>query len=235
MNGVSAAELSAGDQLLQELIGPPAPSARAETMGRLKRVRYTHQAMIDLIIEHPEYSQNQLAAEFGFSAGWVSNVLASEAFQAAMAARREEVIDPELKATIKERFDALVRSSLDVLMKKLQQPAVSDQVAIRCAELGAKALGVGGHAAPAAKVESSADRLERLASRLEVLNGKSKGEIIDIQAEVCDPQGSELPLRGGERSLSGPGSGQDVSGHGAGGHQAHRGGAGQDAASDGGV
>lgn len=234
MDGVTSA-IASGDQLLAELAAP-ASRTPAPTMGRLGKVRYSHQAMIDLIIEHPEMSQNQLAAEFGYTPGWVSNVLASEAFQAAMAARREEIIDPELKATIKERFDALVRTSLNVLMEKLQKPQVSDQVALRCAELGAKALGVGGHAAPTAKIESSADRLERLAGRLELLNRKSKGEILEGEVTIVqDAEGAGLPLRPRELPVSGSPAGQHVARQSAGGHQADRRGAGQDAAPHGGV
>lgn len=175
----TAAALVSADQLLEELQGPPAPKdGKAETMGRLKRCSYSHDAMIDLIIQHPEYTQNQIASYFGYTPPWISNILASEAFQSKMALRREEIIDPDLKASIKERFEALVIRSLAVLQEKLNQPAVSDQVAIRCAELGAKALGVGGHAAPKPP-ESSADRLERLAERLLILNGKAKGVTYD--------------------------------------------------------
>lgn len=150
-------------------------------MGRLKRCSYSHDAMIDLIIEHPEFTQNQIAAHFGYTPPWISNILASEAFQAKMASRREEIIDPELKATIKERFEALVIRSLTVLQEKLAQPRVSDNVAIRCAELGAKALGVGGHAPPP-PTDTSADRLERIANRLVMLHKASKGETYEGEA-----------------------------------------------------
>ena len=162
--------LRAGDALLEELTGGPLarPVSSAPTMGVLKRCNYTHDAMIDLIIAHPELNQGQIAAHFGYTESWISNILASDAFQAKMAARREELIDPELAATIKERFQALVVQSLKVLQAKLNQPQVSDQVAIRAAELGAKALGIGGHA-PAAPRESSQDRLARLAERLPAL------------------------------------------------------------------
>lgn len=171
------------DQLIDELKGSPRPAERAATMGRLQKVRYTHQAMIDLIIEHPEYTQNQLAAHFGYTPGWISNVLASDAFQAAMAARREEIVDPELKASIEERFRALVIRSLEVLQAKLNAPAVSDQVALRAAELGAKALGVGGHAAPK---PPQTDRLERLAERLIVLQSTVRERVINGEAELLE-------------------------------------------------
>lgn len=183
----TAQALTSGDQLLKELAGPPATLAadRAATMGRLKRCSYTHDSMIDLIIEHPEYTQEQIAAHYGYTPPWISNILASEAFQSKMALRREQIIDPELKATIKERFEALVIRSLAVLQNKLAQPVVSDTVAIRCAELGAKALGVGGHAPPKPP-ESSEDRLERLAKRLMILNGASKGVTYNETGEILE-------------------------------------------------
>jgi len=135
--------------------------------------------MIDLIIEHPELDQNHIAAHFGYTAGWISNILASDAFQERMAARKEDIIDPAIKATIEERFRALVIRSLDVLQAKLNQVTVSDNVALRAAELGAKALGVGGHAAP--KPAPSADRLIHLAERLVGLQSNIRERVLNAQ------------------------------------------------------
>lgn len=171
--------------MLEELQG--VPRTHAPTMGNLAKVRYTHEALIDLIIARPEMSQNQLAAYFGYSPGWISNILASDALQARMAQRREEIVDPELKATIEERFRALAIQSLKVLQHKLNQPTVSDNVALRAAELGAKALGIGGHAAPP-QVDTSGDRLERLANRLIMLQSGVRARIEDgrlLEAEVA--------------------------------------------------
>ena len=169
--------LKAGDQLLKELQGPvhqlPAP-----TMGRLKRCSYTHEALIDLIIEHPEMDQNEIAAYFGYTPGWISNILASDALQSRMAVRREKIIDPELRATIEERFRALTIRSLQVLQAKLNAPQVSDNVALRAAELGAKALGIGGNAPPPSP-GVAADRLERLAERLVSLQRGIRERVLD--------------------------------------------------------
>jgi hypothetical protein len=174
-----SAAIAAGDKLLNELKGEPGarlPSP-APTMGRLKKCNYTHDALIDLIIEHPELDQNHLAAHFGYTAGWISNILASDAFQTKLALRRDEVIDPEIKATLEERFRALVIKSLAVLSKKLDSPVVSDQVAVRAAELGAKALGMGA-AAPLPPADNSQDRLERLAERLLKLQGGIRERVL---------------------------------------------------------
>lgn len=167
-----------GDRLVAELAaGGVAVKTPAPTMGKLQKISYTHDALIDAIIQDPHRSQGEFAAMFGYSESWLSNILASGAFQARMAQRRAEIIDPGLAASVKERFEALVRRSLDVLMKKLDATQVSDQVAIRAAELGAKALGIGGHGPQGEKPDTAADRLERLAHRL--IDLKTPGRVIE--------------------------------------------------------
>lgn len=192
MDSATNSALTAGDRLLAELRDAPSAQPPAATMGRLQKCSYSHKAMIDLIIEKPELTQNQIAAHFGYSASWISNILASDAFQAEMASRREEIVDPRLKATVEERFRALVILSLDVLYKKLEAPVVSDNVAIRAAELGAKALGLGGHAAPSSPA-LAADRLERIAQNLENLNRRAQERTIDGQVISQEP----LPVPAG--------------------------------------
>lgn len=193
------AALQAGDQLLAELAGVPSRPSIAPTMGRLQKVRYTHEAMIDFIIENPCVSQNALAAHFGFTPGWISNILASDSFQAAMASRREEIVDPELKASIEERFRALVIRSHKVLMDKLALPQVSDQVALRALELGARALGVGGNAPP---VPPPTDRLIRLAERLVDLQSNVRQGVI-YEGQLSREGESAAEGRAG-REVSGP-------------------------------
>lgn len=158
------------EELMQEMEGIETLS-HAPTMGRLDKIAYSHLDMIDFIISSPGCSQNTLAARYGYSPGWISNVMASDAWKSAMAARREELVDPVLTATIKERFEGLTIRSVTRLMEKLDAPQVSDNVVLKAVELGAKALGVGGNATP--PPVQGADRLERLANRL-----------IDLQSNV---------------------------------------------------
>lgn len=130
-----------------------------------QKVRYTHDAMIDLMIAQPGISQNALAKHFGYTASWVSTIISSDAFQARLAARRAEVVDPIVSFSIEEKMKGLVDRSLEVLQEKLSAPAavVPDNLALRAAELGAKALGLGGNA-PAPAIPT--DHLNTLASRL---------------------------------------------------------------------
>ncbi|MEG7795892.1 hypothetical protein, partial [Listeria monocytogenes] len=73
----------------------------------MAKIRYSHTDMIDFIIANPGITQNDIAARYGYSVGWVSNVMASDAWQSAMAARRSEICDPVLVATVEERFKGI--------------------------------------------------------------------------------------------------------------------------------
>lgn len=162
-----AAEILGADIGPASASQPPAPlPTHAPTMGNIVKLRYSHEAMIDLIIASPAISQNELAMRFGYTPAWISNIFASDAFRAKLAERRKEVIDPTLVATIEERFRGLAYQSLEVLKRKLDEPAVKAEVALRAAELGAKALGLGGHAPPAVTPVN----LDDLAKRLVALN-----------------------------------------------------------------
>lgn len=156
-------------------------------MGNLDKISYSHQDMIDFIIANPGISQNALAARYGYSPGWISNVMASDAWQSAMAARREEMVDPTLRMTIEERFRGITLRSLDRLMEKLDAPVVSDNVVLKAVELGAKAMGIGGNAPPPAL---PTDHLAQLANRLVALQSNVRKEVILEGSSEIVPEGS---------------------------------------------
>lgn len=167
-------------------------ASRAPTMGNLDKVNYSHADMIDFIIANPRVTQNQLAARYGYSVGWVSNVMASDAWKSQMAARRAELVDPVLTATITERFEGLARLSLDKLQQKLESPTPSDQVVLKSVELAAKALGVGGNAPP--PPPPAADHLSALADRLLLLQANVRKDLPYV--EVAEAR--VVPLSQGE-------------------------------------
>lgn len=141
----------------------------APTMGKLARVRYTHLDMIDFLLAHPEADQNTLALRYGYSASWVSNIMASDAWRAQFDKRRSELVDPGLSHTIEERMRGLVLRSQTVLMEMLDKPACPPNVALKAMELGARSLGLGlPQTNPTATVDlgALADRLVSLQSRV---------------------------------------------------------------------
>lgn len=115
-----------------------------EVKNGIAEVRYSHAAMIDLIVANPAISQNELARHFGRTPAWVSLVVRSDAFQAALAERKAELIDPQLRATIEERFKAIAHEALDRVLQKLTGPLPpDDKFLLEAAKLSASALGYG--------------------------------------------------------------------------------------------
>lgn len=120
---------------------PLVGTATGQSHG-IDRVRYTHDAMIDLILAHPEMSQGQLAKYFNFTEGWVSRVIGSDAFQARLAQRKEDVVDPEIRQTLEEKLQGLAHQSLAIVAEKMGVTKNPD-LALKTLELTTKALGFG--------------------------------------------------------------------------------------------
>lgn len=108
----------------------------------IERVKYTHDAMIDLLINNPAISQNELAKAFGYSAAWISRVVNSDAFLARLAERKEDVIDPVLSLSMEEKIRALADQSLKVISDKLALTQNPD-TAMKAFEISTRALGYG--------------------------------------------------------------------------------------------
>lgn len=149
----------------------------------LIRIRYTHEAMIDKIIANPWVSNIELAEYFGYSQSWVSTIITSGAFQAKLAERKEELVDPLIRLNLEDRFKALTSRSLEVLQAKLCRSIddIPDMLVLKAVELGTKALGLGMSDAPQVVIASE-DRLEKLAHRLIALQGRGTGPVIDVAA-----------------------------------------------------
>lgn len=120
------------------------------TKNAIQRVKYTHDGMIDLMLANPAIRQNDIAAHFGMTVGWVSRVINSDAFQARLAARKEDTIDPQLRANFEDRLKGLAATSLQIVQNKLDNiiqlpvPSSADaEFAKQTLELTAKALGFG--------------------------------------------------------------------------------------------
>lgn len=111
----------------------------------IAKINYSHAAMIDLIIAQPGISQNEIARHFGYTPAWISQVISSDAFQTALAKRREEIVDPLMRETVETQFKALVSRSLDILQQKLNRPAleIPDNLALRTLEISSRAAGYG--------------------------------------------------------------------------------------------
>lgn len=111
----------------------------------IDRVKYSHDAMIDLVIATPGISQNNIAKHFGYTPGWVSRIFNSDAFQARLAQRKSDLVDPVLALSIDEKLRAVASRSLDIVLEKLELTQNPD-TAMKALEITTKALGYGARA-----------------------------------------------------------------------------------------
>lgn len=111
-------------------------------MAEILKVRYTHDALIDAIIAAPHAKQRELAAIFGYTEGWISQIMSSDAFKVRLAARRKEVTDPILIQTTEERLEGIAGQAMEVLSEKLTASR-SPEIALKALEISTRALGYG--------------------------------------------------------------------------------------------
>jgi len=111
-------------------------------MASIAKVRYTHDAMIDLVIANPAISQGEIAAHFGYTQSWVSQVFSSDAFKARLFERKALFVDPVIAASVEEQLEGLARQSMHVLRASLEANPKPD-VALKTLEITARSLGFG--------------------------------------------------------------------------------------------
>lgn len=148
----------------------------------LQKVSYSHDAMIDFIMVNPRATQIQIAEHFGYTKQWVSKLFCSDAFQARLAERRQELIDPTIVATVDEKLKTLANQSLDVLITKMENSNNFDQ-ALKTAELATKALGYGAKPVGGGQVQNNfvVALPEKAASADDWLKAQGRGVVVDAE------------------------------------------------------
>jgi transcriptional regulator with XRE-family HTH domain len=108
----------------------------------IQRVSVTHDAIIDVILTNPKFTQKELADHFGYSQPWISRIMCSDPFLIRLAERKSEIIDPRVQVTLNEKIEALAADSLDVIHDKLHATR-NPELAFKALDLSVKALGLG--------------------------------------------------------------------------------------------
>ena len=116
--------------------------ATGQQRGGVAKVNYTHERMADIILANPAVTQNELALHFGYTAGWISQVIASDSFQVFVAERKDKILDPLLRGAVEESMKGLVNQSIARLREKLDANP-SDQLALEVLKNSTRALGYG--------------------------------------------------------------------------------------------
>lgn len=175
------------DQLLAEISDGneqafAAPRNLQPVGAKPPKIRYSHDALVDLIIAHPEATQNWLADQFGYTPAWVSTIITSDAFQSRLSERRKEIIDPSLIASVEHKFKAMCERSATVIMEKLNRKAeeIPDQLALQALQIASKAAGFGARdTVPPVSPVAVHVHLEGLAGNLTRLLRKERAQAED--------------------------------------------------------
>lgn len=94
------------------------------------RFKLWHESLIDLILQHPDFTQKELAAAIGKSAVSVGMVMRSDMFQARLAVRRQEhnlLISQSIIAASQQ----IAKKSLFQLNEKLDENSVTKRISAR--------------------------------------------------------------------------------------------------------
>jgi hypothetical protein len=130
---------------------PPAPEVPAydtalNKAGGIKRVKWDAAMVIDYMLLNPEQTQRQIAKYFDYTEGWLSRMINSDAFQDRFAARKKEMLGPDVILAMRgteERLTALANDSLDKLQEKLHNADPNMDVLLKTADLALRAKGYG--------------------------------------------------------------------------------------------
>lgn len=85
----------------------------------IQRVAYTHEALINWMVENPERPLGDAAAYFGYTQGWLSCIIHSDVFQAKLA-RRQEAVFAQIAQDIPSRLRGAADLALNGLTEKLE-------------------------------------------------------------------------------------------------------------------
>lgn len=92
---------------------------RPQGSGEFRR-SITHNMLIDFLLANPRATRQEIAANFNYkSVANISIIINSDAFQAAFAKRRSEMVDPVVAASVEERIRGLASDSAEKLAEKL--------------------------------------------------------------------------------------------------------------------
>lgn len=107
----------------------------------LNKIHHIHEMIINDMIAEPTVMQTELCQRFGYSIGWMNRLINSDSFQARLAERRQELLDPLIKAQLNEKMKSVVMQSLNTIQHKLNSPEASADLAM--ASLGVVQAGLG--------------------------------------------------------------------------------------------
>lgn len=134
----------------------PKVDGKTQEAGTVTRAQYTqevvkvqetqavHVAIADCMLANPQLSIAGLARMLGYSPAWVRTIARSELFQAYLAKRKGDLVDPLVTRSMENKIKDVIDASLDIVEDKLAVGGEGAlQLAVKMLETLPKAAGMG--------------------------------------------------------------------------------------------
>lgn len=123
-------------------------------MPAVQRVSHTHEAILQFMIANPAAPLGLVAAHFGYTQPWLSTLIHSDAFQAQLRRRQNEVFGEVVIAELKDKIVGAAHIAIDKLAEKVE---VANDIrdVTDAAEMLLKSLGYGAPKAVPAQVSQT--------------------------------------------------------------------------------
>lgn len=109
--------------------------------------RPIHDAIVDQLILSPGIGLTELSRMFGYSPQAIGLMMRSDFLREKLRKKREDLVDPILKATLEDRFQVMLEVSLRVATDVIGETK-NAELALKGIDVAARALGFGAKTAP---------------------------------------------------------------------------------------
>lgn len=151
------------------------------------KLRPWHEAIIDMWLVEPQLTQNEICARLGKTPAWVSIIVNGDAFKHAMAERKAEILDPQVRASVEDRLKSVVSLAADKLADRIALGTVGNKELIAAIGVGTKGLGMGASVAPVQQNNLYFLPPPGTPQSAEAWSAKARGEVVDAVERVPAP------------------------------------------------
>jgi len=118
-----------------------------------KKLRIKHDAILDFMIANPAVRQADVAEHFGVTQAWLSCIVNSDAFQAKLKERQDEVFEKNV-LPVHQRVLGLAGLAVEKMEEALEvvDPVADRKYVLDATELALKAAGLTGQKLPSGQV-----------------------------------------------------------------------------------
>jgi len=110
--------------------------------NQIDTLNFRHEAIVDMMLAHPEMKQNDIANKLDLTPAWLSTVVNSDAFRVYYEKRREEYTLELHNKTVRKLYDVALAAT-EVVLEALGEDEVDPRFALDAKDKSLHRLGYG--------------------------------------------------------------------------------------------